>query len=148
MTDIIKATIADLNDIVEMGCAFFHEAQWQELYEWDNISAASVLEDLINNPQAIVYMAKQDGESIGMAAAVLYPLWYNINIQVAQEFFMYVKPEKRGVGTKLKNKLESIAAEMGARTMAMGSVEALPALDTYYARSGYAPSEKTFIKRL
>jgi len=148
MTDIIKATIDDLNDLVTMGCAFFHEAQWQDLYEWDNNSASLVLADLIQNPEAVVYMAKQDGISIGMAAAVLYPLWYNTNIKVAQEFFMYVRPEKRGVGTKLKNKLEEEAIKMGARTMAMGSVEALPALDKYYARSGYAPSEKTFIKRL
>lgn len=148
MTEIVKATIDDLKDLVTMGRAFFHEAQWQGLYEWDDLSAATVLEDLINNELALVYMAKQDGVSIGMASAVLYPLWYNTNILTAQEFFMYIQPDKRGAGTKLKNTLEQAAREKGARTMAMGSVEALPSLDTYYARSGYAPSEKTFIKRL
>lgn len=148
MVDIIKATIDDLKDLIEMGRAFFYEAQWQDLYEWDNISASSVLEDLINDSKALVYLAKKDGVAIGMAAAVLYPLWYNTNILTAQEFFMYVIPEQRGIGTKLKNKLEEEARLNGARTMAMGSVEALPSLDTYYARSGYAPSEKTFIKRL
>lgn len=148
MTEIIKATIDDLPDLVTMGRAFFHEAQWHKLYEWSNESASIALTDLIKNPQAIVYLAKQESIAIGMAAAVLYPLWYNTDIKVAQEFFLYVKPEKRGIGTKLKNKLEEVAIEMGAITMAMGSVESLPSLDTYYARSGYFPSEKTFIKRL
>lgn len=149
MTQIIKATIQDLKDLVHMGRDFFYEAQWGELYKWDDISAVSALEDLINNPLAIVYMAKEDGISIGMAAAVLYPLWYNTKVLVAQEFFLYVLPEKRtGIGHKLKLKLEEDAIKLGAVTMAMGSVEALPSLDTYYARSGYAPSEKTFIKRL
>ena len=149
MTEIIKATINDLADLVNMGRAFFYEAQWHELYQWDDISASLVLTDLIENEAAFVYMAKQEGRSVGMASAVLYPLWYNTNILTAQEFFMYVQPDKRkGIGNKLKAKLEEEARKFGARTMAMGSVEALPALDTYYARSGYAPSEKTFIKRL
>lgn len=149
MTHILKATSEDLKDLVTMGRAFFYEAEWDKLYEWDNLAAASALEDLINNESAIVYMAKENDMSIGMAAAVLYPIWYNPDILVAQEFFMYVQPDKRkGCGHKLKAKLEEEAIRMGARTMAMGSVEALPSLDTYYARSGYSPSEKTFIKRL
>lgn len=130
-----------------MGRAFFYEAEWDKLYQWDDLSAAVALEDLINNPNAIVYIVK-DKDPIGMGAAVLYPLWYNTTIMTAQEFFMYIQPEKRGMGTKLKKKLEETAKEMGAVTMVMGSVEALPPLDIYYARSGYAPSEKTFIKRL
>ncbi len=149
MTEITKATLEDLPSLVNMGRAFFHEAEWQKLYEWDDISASSALEDLLNNELAIIYIAKQDDIPIGMAAALLYPLWYNTNILVGQEFFLYVQPDKRnGTGHKLKLKLEEDAIKLGARTMGMGSVEALPSLDTYYARSGYAPSEKSFIKRL
>lgn len=149
---ITKAIITDVEDLVRMGRAFFHEAEWHKLYTWDDEDAGKVLTDLISNPDAIVYIAKEMGVAIGMASALTYPLWYNTKIKTAQEFFLYVDPDRRKdsgrVGHRLKTKLEEDARAMGAETMAMGSVEAMPALDMYYARSGYAPSEKTFIKRL
>ena len=132
-----------------MGREFFHEAEWHKLYEWSDISSSVALSDLINNENAAIFVAKDNDVTIGMGAMVVYPLWYNLDVKVAQEFFLYVHPDKRnGVGHKLKLKLEEEAIRLGATTMAMGSVESLPSLDTYYARSGYSPSEKTFIKRL
>lgn len=149
MAEIIKATLEDLDSLISMGYAFFLEAKWDEFYEWDDLSASSALIKLINNPDAIVYVAKENGIAIGMASALLYPLWYNTNIITGQEFFLYVQPDKRnGVGHKLKSQLESDIRDKGARTGIMGSVETMPSLDEYYIRSGYALSEKTFIKRL
>lgn len=149
MTEISKATLNDISSLMQMGEAFFYEAGWHTLYEWDEKSASYALIELVNNPQAAVYIAKQDGEPIGMASALLYPLWYNHNITTFQEFFLYVKPiHRNGIGHKLKQKLEDEAKERGARTVVMGSVEDMPNLDTYYARFGYRPSEKSFIKRL
>ncbi len=149
MTDIFKATLSDLDDLVEMGRVFFYEAGWNTLYEWNDSSAALALTNLINNEDGIVYIAKKDGVSVGMASALLYPIWYNNEIIVAQEFFLYVEPEHRnGIGHKLKSQIEEEACNRGARTMAFGSVEGMPSLNNYYARTGYAPSEHTFIKRL
>lgn len=146
---IEKATLSDLNDLVTMGRDFFYEAEWDKLYEWNDSSAAIALTNLINNPDGIVYLAKKENQSIGMASALLYPIWYNTDIITAQEFFFYVMPEyRKGTGHLLKTEIENEAQLRGARTMVFGSVEGMPSLNNYYARTGYIPSEHTFIKRL
>lgn len=147
--EVSKACIEDLSSLVEMGRAFFYEAKWDNLYKWDDDSARPVLEDFITNESAVVYVARKDDTIIGMACALLYPLWYNNAEIVAQELFLYVKPEhRRGVGHKLALKLEESAKEKGARAMVMGSVEAMPSLEEYYRKCSYSPSERTYIKGL
>lgn len=149
--EILKATTQDLPDIVKMGRKFFYEAKWQEVYKWDNEEATIALSSLIGNPDVIMLIAK-DTKTIGMVAGMIYPLWYNPKIKTAQELYLYVTPERRhslsGVGHRLKTYLEEEVRIRGVNTMVMGSVEAMPNLDKYYARCGYAPSEKTYIKRL
>lgn len=149
MAEIIKATLEDLSDLVNMGRAFFYEAKWDKFYQWDDFSASSALTKLITNPNAIVLIARKDGAAIGMASALLYPLWYNDKILTGQEFFLYVEPERRkGIGHILKSQLEDEIKARGALTSIMGSVESMPALGEYYAKTGYELTERTYMKRL
>ena len=132
-----------------MGGKFFAEAKWKAPLVWSDKSAAIALTDLIENPDAIVLIAKKDGESIGMVGGMVYPVWYNSDIIMGQEFFWYVKPEeRRGVGKKMLDELERIAKEKGAVIFEMMSMDAMPSLDKFYTKVGYEPSEKIFIKRL
>lgn len=132
-----------------MGNAFFYEAQWDKVgIQWNDESALTALSGMINDDNTIIFIAKED-EAIGMIGGVIYPVWYNLKMNMAQEFFWYVKPEKRkGVGIKLLQALESEVKSRGVEPFSMLSVEGMPELDGLYSRLGYAPSEKTFIKRL
>jgi ribosomal protein S18 acetylase RimI-like enzyme len=147
--EIRKATHEDLEDLVRMGRAFFYEAKWDNQgIEWNDEAARLTLADMLEKEDNIIYMAHTE-IAIGMIAGVIYPVWYNHNIKMAQEFFWYVIPEKRrGVGLKLLKALEEEIKARGIKTFAMLSVETMPSLDSLYIREGYAPSEKTFIKRL
>ncbi len=69
---------------------------------------------------------------------------------MAQEWFWYITPEKRnfnGLGVRLLLRLEAEIKKRGIDIINMQSQESLPALDSLYARLGYRPAEKTFIKR-
>lgn len=146
---ISKATHLDLPDLVNMGRDFFYEAKWDEQgIEWDDKASEKTLSMMLEDENNIIFIAKTE-VAIGMICGVIYPVWYNHNVNMAQEFFWYVKPEKRrGVGLKLLEALEKEVKARGVKTFAMLSVESMPKLDDLYVKCGYAPSEKTFIKRL
>jgi len=146
---ILKATKSDLSDLVKMGRAFFYEAQWDKVgIKWDDESAFTALEGMLEDEDTIIFIAKEN-KAIGMIGGLIYPVWYNLKMKMAQEFFWYVTPEKRkGVGIKLLSALEQEVKSRGIVPFTMLSVEGMPELQQLYSRLGYAPSERTFIKRL
>lgn len=147
MIVIEKATIKDMPQIAKMGKAFFKEAGWEDVAEWDDEAAFDALLKTIENHT--VFVAKKGDETIGMISAILTPLWFNPKYVNAQEFFWYVKPEERGgVGLKLYYALEDEVRKLGAQSLTMLSVKAMPSLDNLYKKLGYRPAENTFMKRL
>lgn len=147
--EILQAQHKDLDALVEMGGDFFVEAGWQEPLKWDPERARESLTGLLEDEQAVILVAKNQEQYVGMVGALVYPVWYNTSILTGQEFFWYVKPESRGnVGIKLLLELEKIAAQKGAVMFEMMSMQSMPSLDAVYSRFGYKPSEKTFMKRL
>lgn len=148
--EISKATIDDLPDLVSMGEAFFDEAKWHSIYgEWDDTQASEALSDLINDDNAILFMARADGKSVGMIGGYLSPFWLKKTTRMITEFYWYVQPEYRGrVGILLKNALDSIAREEGAEVSQMSSLAEIPEVEALYGRMGYELREKIYIKRL
>lgn len=150
---MIRAAVTeDVPVILRMGKAFFDQAPWPEFAEWDEGSTRLTLEMLIDGRlPGVLLAAEQDGEVVGMAAALLFPLYFNHRTAAAQEIFWWIEPEHRsGVGAIMFDELEHIAREKGAKVMFAESTAGLrtEALARLYRRRGYKPAGHTFIKRL
>lgn len=147
---IRHAVLSDVPRLVELGSKFFQEAAWSDIAEWDDNATATALSGLIENPECIMLVAGGE-EIVGMISSLIFPLWFNPNILVAQEWFWYILPEMRGVGgigVKLLLALEEEIQKRGVHISNFQSQESMPSLDSLYIRLGYRPAEKTFIKRI
>lgn len=149
MLTIEPATSDDLSCITEMGHAFFKEAGWADVAEWEDVIASQALSNLLDNENFIFLIARQDGDVMGMAGGLIFPMWFNPKVLMSQEFFWYVKPHARtGIGLKLYNALEERFKERGVDVFSMIAVSKLPSLEKFYIRKGFRQSEQTYIKRL
>ena len=141
----------DVPAIVELGRAFFAVSDMEALAAFDSGSFATSLHGMIENDDAILLVAEIGGEVVGMAGAMVFKAYWNSAIKVGQETFWWVQPEHRGeAGPVLLHTLEGEAAERGARTFLMVSLEALrpDAVGKLYERRGYAPLERSYWKAL
>lgn len=148
---IRRAIPADLERLVQMGRAFFHEAGWTDVARWDDAGAADALSTMMDRDDCVMLVIDVGGSIIGMAAAVICPQWFCPDEITAQEWFWYVEPEARiGFGRELLTALEDAVRAKGAGTFTMLSVASLraEALDRIYRRRGYRPAERTYIRRL
>lgn len=149
---IRHATEEDLPAILTMGRAFFSEAGWPDLVQWDEASVEATLRRFLTGEQAgALLVAEWEGRPVGMAAVVFYPFYFNAQAKAAQELFWYVDPEHRvGAGRALLDGMEAAAREGGAEVFTMLSVAGLrdDALARIYRRRGFRAAERSFIKRL
>lgn len=145
-----KATKEDLPDLICMGRKFFEESGFSAETSFDLASVSKMLIHLIEGG-GVVFVAEKDGQSIGIAAAMTFPYYFNLNCKAGQELFWWLDPQFRGgtLGVRLLKALEAWAQEQGCQTFTMVS---LPALDSpaskLYMHRGYRPSECSFIKRM
>ena len=103
---------------------------------------------LIANPDACLLVASKAG-LIGMAAAIAYPAYFN-GVKMAQELFWWVDPAVRGgvLGVKLLRHLETWARSVEAVALTMVCLPIDSPAESVYQRSGYRPSERSYMKRL
>lgn len=139
-----QATTADLDECLRMGRAFAREAG----LEGNDESIATTLLKLVEDGGLFVY-----GDPIvGMAAAIVYPNYFNLDTRAAQELFWWVDPSARraGVGVELLLALERWATERGAKTLTMVALDKLDAerVAGMYMNAGYRPLERSFVRSL
>lgn len=131
----------------------FHQASGTEAHHpYDQASVARMLNLLMSGADGMLLVAEHRGKVIGMAAAFVYPCWFNTARKVAQEFIWWVQPEHRNGrhGRALHDKLEAWARSRGAHSLEMIALygELADGLDSYYRRRGYERLEQRYIKRL
>ena len=143
---IRDATADDLPRLLEMGEKFFNTAGWPEVVEWDVQSVEIMLLNLISSDNGVLLVI-DEGEVTGMAAAMLFPFYFNLNHKCGQELFWWVEA---GGALALLAALEQKSKDAGANSFIMTNVDRLraDALARVYRMRGYKPAENTFIKRL
>jgi GNAT superfamily N-acetyltransferase len=141
----------DYQPISEM-LADFHAAAGQAYTEFDPASAEKWVEHLATAPFGVVLVAEEGGQLAGAIAGVVVPVFVNAAQQMAQEGFMWVRPEARRAGTAsaLIGALEAWASVRGARTLTMVSWHGSDheKVNALYAHLGYEPLEYHYIKKI
>ena len=130
-----------------MGQAFFYEAGWDDVTQWDNDLALSSLYKLCGNQEASFFVLKSESKVVGMVGGVINEMWFSSDM-IGQELFWYVHPDYRGkIGLKLLRTLEADLRLRGADMICMISLAKGMDLAKFFVKGGYRSSENTFIKR-
>jgi L-amino acid N-acyltransferase YncA len=143
---IRPATFSDIPKMLEMGKSFFEASGYSEITTYDPESFGATLEALLNSNQAVVLVAGD----FGMAAALVYPLYFQAGHRTAQEMFWWVDKEHRGVGTQLFDALLAGCKAKGAESLSMIALERLTPekVGGIYERRGFRLHERSYIKKL
>jgi GNAT superfamily N-acetyltransferase len=142
---IRPATVADIPRMLEMGRRFFDASGYSEITSFDPESLRATFEGLMMNPDAVVLVTTG-----GMAAALIYPFYFNVGHRTAQEMFWWVDKEHRGIGTQLFDALIAGVKAKGAESLVMIALERLTPekVGGIYERRGFRLSERSYIKKL
>lgn len=136
---------SDKPELFRMGEAFFKASGYSsEMGNWNPELLGTVLDNLIAAECVLI----SDGGIIGW---VNFPVFMT-GAQVAQELFWWVDEGKRGSGlaVKLLKAAEAKAKEQGSRAIMMLCLDDLDGnrVADLYAKMGYRPRERTFMRAL
>jgi len=135
-----EATPADIPAMLAMGERFAAKAKMPFAFCRESVS--QTLLHLIESPDGLVFIT-DDAAAGGLCHA--HP--FNHSVKVGQELFWW--SEGRG-GMALITELEEAAAALGCSHWSMIALDTLhpEAVGRIYARRGYTPLERSFVKEL
>ena len=131
--------------------ARFHAASpVSDVAPFDRDGMAVTLREMMTNPRAGIWLAIQNDVPVGIAGALMYPLYFNPAYEVVQELFWWLNPEARGggAGEKLFQNVQDWAKETGASAVFMIALDdnRVDKMDKFYKRAGFHPMERTYMK--
>lgn len=143
------ATHDDIPAIAKLGAAFHAQAQWSDVFDYNEGDCAASLSALMAS-DAFICIVADGGEIEGMAAGVVSPVYFNHGHVSGEELFWWVSDKAAPMtGMRMLTALEGEAKAKGCQSWQMKSIARLNGdrMGRVYARRGYRPSEHTFIKR-
>lgn len=145
---IRRAREGDTQALLAMGERFFAASGYGEVTEFDRESFRGTIERLATD--GVLLVVEGAYGLVGMAGAMVYPFYFNVKHQTAQEMFWWVDTEHRGVGSKLFDAMVEQVKARGAKSLSMIALDALEPekVGAFYRRRGFRPSERSFIGRL
>lgn len=147
-----RATVEDLPEYVVLGRRFHAASPVSTAIPFDPEGFGIFYLNALQNPDAGLWLAERDGKMIGVAGALLYPMYFSPSHLVAQELWWWLEPEARGsgAGKMMYEAIEAWALENEASAMFMIALEDdnSSKMAKLYARKGYKPMERTFIKEV
>ena len=137
---------------VNMAAAFHADMPVGDIIPFDPESTTTFLTNLIGNENFHVILAEIDGVPIGIAGAALYPMYFSHSSFVVQEMWWWLSPQHRGSGAarQMYKDIEDWAVKHNAVAVFMIALhdDNVERMAKMYARSGFRPMERTFIKGL
>lgn len=144
---IREARESDIPALLEMGERFAEAADLHGKTGYDAESTRRLFQQLIEAEGGILLVLDVDGAQ-GAAGGLVHPCIFNNAHLTGQELFWWVNPEWRGNGLALFHALEEAARAKGAQSWMMASVGLEDdRLAKIYARAGYSPSDRNYIKK-
>jgi len=150
--EVRRAETADMPSCLNMTARFHAASPISGVAPFDRDGMAVTLRGMIANPRAGIWLALLDGKPVGIAGALLYPLYFNPAYEVAQELFWWLNPDARGsgAGEKLFQTLQTWAKDNGASAVFMIALadNRVGKMDSFYKRAGFQPMERTYMKEV
>jgi GNAT superfamily N-acetyltransferase len=148
--EIRRASKNELSACLAMTARFHAASPVAEVAPFDRDGMAVTLHGMFANPRAGVWLALQDDAPVGIAGALMYPLYFNPAYEVVQELFWWLNPEARGngAGKKLFQSVQNWAKDAGAAAVFMIALDdnRVDKMDRFYKRAGFHPMERTYMK--
>ena len=146
------ATADDLPQYIELARMFHVASPMHNVIAFDDKGYSQFFLNALEQPTVGIWLAEIDGEVVGIAGALLYPMYFSPNNLVAQELWWWLTPKSRGsgAGAKMFKQIEDWAKDNGAAAVFMIALEDSRAkkMEHLYARAGFRPMERTFIKEV
>jgi len=137
---------------MDLAAAFVATTPVSHIIPFDRDSTTAFIESALDNENMTVLVAEDDGELIGITAAIAYPMYFNPAKLVAQELWWYIKPDARGGAASklLFQEIEKWGMSKQAAAMFMVALDndRVETMVKLYGRLGYTPTERTFVKEL
>lgn len=146
------ATIDDLPEYLMLAQAFHAASPMNGVVAFDTDGYSQFYLSAIVNPSMGIWITEIDKRPVGIAGALLYPLYFNPSTLVAQELWWWLTLEARGTGagSKMFSHIEKWSIENKANAIFMIALEdaKVEKMAKLYKRSGYIPMERTFMKEV
>lgn len=151
--EVREATADDLDAIVRLGAKF--AAVTQQVTgmgaEYDPDGVRQKLQTMIDWEDGVVFVAVMNEYIAGIAAGMIYDVWFTKGHRTMQELFWFVHPDFRGyrLGKDMMDALELWARLAGCDSVAMMNLNHLdPKPADMYKANGYRPMENHYVKEL
>lgn len=145
-----KAEYADLGRYTELATQFIAASPISSVVPVTADSVANFLVNAVENPMVGIWLAERNGQMVGICGAIKYPLYFSPQHTIVQELWWWLTPEARGsgAGKALYNTLEEWAQENDAAALFMIALDddRVEKTSKFYARAGFKPMERTFVK--
>lgn len=142
---IRDATEGDIAQVVSLGHDAFDRGGYDSFVSFDPLSAARSARAFMES-QNVAFVVIDHNRLVGMAAALIAPLYFNHAERLAQEIFWWIEPEHVRETSDLISALEKSAREKGATVMMIPALTA--SAGRLYRRMGYSPMEHYHMKVL
>lgn len=150
--NVRKAITTDLEQYVKLARDFHEASPMHGVADFDKQGYSNFFLQSIIDPNIGIWLAEIDNEIVGITGALVYPLYFSPTNLVAQELWWWLAPASRGSGAggKMFKQIEQWAQEKGAKALFMIALEDDRAakMEKVYARAGFKPLERTFIKEV
>ena len=152
---MLRVRLAEKSDkagIIEQARAFFAASPMGQRVDFDEVGFAAFLDYVEGSDGARVWVVDKDGEVVGIAGALAFPLYFAPSVTVVQELFWWIDPAERGTsaGAQMMFEIEGWAEQIGASQLFMIALEneRAPTMERVYSRRGFSPIERTFTKEI
>ena len=147
-----RATAEDLEQYLLLGAAFQQASPVHRLLPFNKEGFTDFFLSGLEEPDMGMWVVENNGKIIGIAGAVIYPMFFSRSNKVAQELWWWILPEARGngIGKKLYDAIESWASARGAKALFMIALEDenTSKMEQIYRNNGYRPMERAFFKEV
>ena len=150
MIEVRCAQPEDLLSCLDLTARFHAASPVSDVAPFDRDGMAVTLREMMINPRAGIWLAIQNEVPVGIAGALMYPLYFNPAHEVVQELFWWLNPEVRGsgAGEKLFQNMQNWARDNQASAVFMIALDdsRVDKMDRFYKRAGFHPMERTYMK--
>lgn len=151
--EIVEATHADVNDqMMKLASDFYASTKMSAIAPFSRKACEDLIIKTINEETAVTYVAKHEGNIVGMIGMHMTVAPFSEDCLLANELFWYVDKgyRKTGVGLMLLNRALKWASDNFADVVYFVAIEdpEIELVSKIYTKKKFSPVEHGFVRRL